>query len=85
MQRLLPGPVAGTDSMELCPALPQPKPAGRPWLIINMITFADGAIAADGTGDALGNPADEAVFSAVRACRLDHGTVKTCEGFCPAR
>ena len=54
--------------MELYPSLPRPKPAGRPWLMINMIASADGAIALDGTSEALGNPADEAVFSAVRAC-----------------
>ena len=54
--------------MELYPSLPRPKPAGRPWLMINMIASADGAIAVDGTSGALGNPADEAVFSAVRAC-----------------
>ena len=54
--------------MELYPALPRPKPAGRPWLMLNMIASADGAIAVGGTSEALGNPADEAVFSAVRAC-----------------
>ena len=54
--------------MELYPALPRPKPSGRPWLMLNMIASADGAIAVDGTSEALGNPADEAVFSAVRAC-----------------
>ncbi|MYE08659.1 MAG: pyrimidine reductase family protein [Acidimicrobiaceae bacterium] len=68
MRRLLPGPVADIDPMELYPALPRPKPAGRPWLMLNMIASADGAIAVDGTSEALGNPADEAVFSAVRAC-----------------
>lgn len=53
--------------MELYPALARPKPAGRPWLMVNMIASADGAMAIDGTSRALGNPADEAVFSAVRA------------------
>ena len=68
VRRLLPGPVVDVDPMELYPALPRPKPAERPWLMINMIASADGAIAVDGTSGALGNPADEAVFSAVRAC-----------------
>ena len=68
VRRLLPGPVADIDPMELYPALPRPKPAGRPWLMLNMIASADGAVAVDGTSEALGNPADEAVFSAVRAC-----------------
>ena len=67
VKRLLPGPVADVDPMELYPALARPRPAGRPWLMVNMIASADGAIAVDGTSGALGNPADEAVFSAVRA------------------
>ncbi len=67
VRRLLPGPVVDIDPMELYPALARPKPAGRPWLMINMIASADGAVAVDGTSRALGNPADEAVFSAVRA------------------
>lgn len=67
MRRLLPGPVIDVDPMELYPALVRAKPAGRPWLMINMIASADGASAVDGTSGALGNPADEAVFSAVRA------------------
>ena len=54
--------------MELYPSLPRPRPAGRPWLMVNMIASADGAVEVDGTSEALGNPADEAVFSAVRAC-----------------
>ena len=54
--------------MELYPFLPRSRPAGRPWLMVNMIASADGAVEVDGTSEALGNPADEAVFSAVRAC-----------------
>ena len=68
MRRLLPRPVFDIDPLELYPALPRPAPAGRPWVMINMISSADGAIAVDGTSEALGNPADQAVFSAVRAC-----------------
>ena len=54
--------------MELYPRLSRPKPAERPWVMINMIASADGAIEVGGTSEALGNPADKAVFSAVRAC-----------------
>ncbi len=68
VRRLLPGPVVDVDPMELYPALARPTPAGRPWLMINMIASADGAVAVDDTSAGLGNPADEAVFSAVRAC-----------------
>ena len=54
--------------MELYPVLPRPQPEGRPWVMLNMIASVDGAIAVEGTSEALGNPADQAVFSAVRAC-----------------
>ena len=64
----MPGPVVDVDPMELYPALARPKPAGRPWVMVNMIASADGAAAVDGVSEALGNPADQAVFSAVRAC-----------------
>lgn len=67
VRRLLPGPVVDVDPMELYPALARPEPAGRPWLMINMIASADGAVTVDGTSGELSNPADEAVFSAVRA------------------
>ena len=67
--------------MELYPSLPRPKPTDRPWLMVNMIASTDGAISVDGTSEALGNPADQAVFSAVRACAdwilAAAGTVRT--------
>ncbi len=64
----MPEPVIDVDPMDLYPALRRPKPQARPWLMINMIASADGAITVDGTSEALGNAADQAVFSAVRAC-----------------
>ncbi len=64
----MPEPVVDVDPMAVYPALPRPKPPGRPWLMLNMIASADGAVAVDGTSEALGDPADQAVFSAVRAC-----------------
>ena len=49
--------------------------------MVNMIASADGAVAIGGTSEGLGNPADEAVFSAVRACAdwilAAAGTVRT--------
>ncbi|MXW96877.1 MAG: pyrimidine reductase family protein [Acidimicrobiaceae bacterium] len=68
MRRLVPGPVTEVDPMELYPALPRPRPADRPWVMLNMISSADGATAVDGTSGALGSPADQAVVSAARAC-----------------
>ncbi|MYE97028.1 MAG: pyrimidine reductase family protein [Acidimicrobiaceae bacterium] len=68
MRRLVPGPVTEVDPMELYPALPRPRPADRPWVMLNMISSAAGATAGDGTSGALGSPADQAVVSAARAC-----------------
>ena len=46
----------------------RPEPAGRPWVMINMISSVDGG-AADpaGRSGGLGGPADKAVFVAIRA------------------
>lgn len=68
MRKLLPEPAADVDPMELYPSLARPRPASRPWLMLNMISAADGASAINGVSEPLGNPADQAVFSAVRAC-----------------
>lgn len=40
---------------------------GRPWVLLNMITSIDGAIAVDGLSGGLGNEADFAVFSTLRS------------------
>ncbi len=39
----------------------------RPWVMTNMIASADGATAVDGVSAALGGPADQAMFGAIRA------------------
>lgn len=41
-------------------------PDGRPWVVLNMITSIDGAIAVDGLSGGLGNDADVTVFSTLR-------------------
>jgi len=39
----------------------------RPWVLANMISSLDGAIAIDGVSGGLGGPADKAVFVAIRS------------------
>jgi riboflavin biosynthesis pyrimidine reductase len=39
---------------------------GRPWLVVNMISSVDGAVAVGGRSGQLGGPADRAVFQALR-------------------
>ncbi|HSL58621.1 MAG TPA: dihydrofolate reductase family protein [Acidimicrobiales bacterium] len=65
----LPEGVTGTavDLDDLVAAEARPAPPDRPWVMLNMIASADGAIEVDGVSGPLGGPADRAAFSAVRA------------------
>lgn len=58
----------GVDPLDVYMAADRTPPAGRPWVMVNMIASADGAVAVDGASRGLGSPADKAVFRAVRAC-----------------
>ena len=68
MRKLLPGPAAEVDLLDVYPAAARTPPSGRPWVMVNMIASADGAVAVGGASRGLGSPADQAVFQAVRAC-----------------
>lgn len=67
MRQLFPTPADEVDPLEIYPADARPRPADRPWLMVNMISSVDGATAVDGVSGGLGGPADKAVFRAVRA------------------
>ncbi|MDW3219081.1 MAG: dihydrofolate reductase family protein [Acidimicrobiales bacterium] len=67
MRQLIPTPIDEVDPLDLYPADARPRPADRPWLMVNMIASVDGATAVDGVSGGLGGPADKAVFRAVRA------------------
>ena len=67
VRQLLPEPAEGVDPLELYPRASRVTSLGRPWVMVNMISSADGAIAVDGTSGDLGGPADQAVFAAIRA------------------
>lgn len=43
------------------------KVEGRPWVLVNFISSADGGTAIDGKSSSLGDPDDKAVFQALRA------------------
>ena len=68
MRQLLPRPAAEVDPLALYSAAVRTPPAGRPWVMVNMIASADGAVTVDGASGGLGSPADRAVFAAARAC-----------------
>jgi riboflavin biosynthesis pyrimidine reductase len=67
MRMLLPEPRGDADPAGLYAADERPAPAGRPWVLVNMISSLDGAAVVAGTSGALGGPADKVVFRAVRA------------------
>jgi riboflavin biosynthesis pyrimidine reductase len=66
MRRLLPD-VA--DDVEAAAAYADPERGrhdGRPWVLVNMITSLDGAVAVDQRSGGLGGPADQHVFMTLR-------------------
>jgi len=68
MLLLWPDPGGEVDPAIAYAGDPRPEPAGRPWVMLNMISTADGG-AADpaGRSGGLGGPADKQVFVAIRA------------------
>jgi len=67
MQQLFPSHVDDVDVLALYAADSRPAPTDRPWVMMNMISSADGGISIDGVSGGLGGPADKAVFTAIRA------------------
>jgi len=67
---------------------PRPTMEGRPWVVVDMIASADGAIAVEGRSGGLGGPADKAVFRALRGAAdvvlVGAGTARA-EGYGPVR
>ena len=56
------------DPLAIYAADPRPAPAGRPWVVVNMIASADGsATGAEGVSGDLGGAGDKAVFAAIRS------------------
>lgn len=66
MRRLLPEAADDIDP-RLEYAVPRPKPADRPWLLVNMVTSLDGAVAVDGRSGGLGGPRDHEIFHLLRS------------------
>lgn len=88
MHQLLPVEVADVDPVTSYLAAERPAPAGRPWVVVGMVSSLDGATAVAGRSGALGGPADRVVFRAVRAVAdvilVAAGTVRT-ERYRPVR
>jgi riboflavin biosynthesis pyrimidine reductase len=88
MRRLWPDPAEIDDLAAFVAGAARPAPAGRPWLLVNMVASLDGAITIDDRSGGLGGPADKAMFSALRAVGdvvlAGAGTVRA-EGYGPPR
>lgn len=67
MRQVFPTAREEVDPLDLYPTDERPRPAGRPWVMANMVASADGAIAIDGVSGGLGGEGDSIVFRAVRA------------------
>lgn len=87
MRQLLPLP-ADVDPYEAHGAAARPAPQGRPWMALNMVTSADGAISVGGRSGSLQGPADLEVFRAIRGIGdvivAAGGTVRA-EGYGPPK
>jgi riboflavin-specific deaminase-like protein len=66
VRQLLPDGQDEVDPVALHAALDRPAPEGRPWVLLNMISSADGGTAVDGVSGGLGGQADKKVFAALR-------------------
>lgn len=88
MRRLWPDPTEIDDVVAFVADEARPAPAGRPWILVNMITSLDGAVTVEGRSGGLARPADKAMFMALRAVgdvvMAGAGTVRA-EGYGPAR
>jgi riboflavin-specific deaminase-like protein len=67
MRRLWPDPGAVDDVAALVAAEDRAAPPSRPWVLVNMVSSLDGAIAVDGRSGGLAGSADKEMFMALRA------------------
>lgn len=87
-KRARPVPAPETEALALYDNADRHPPAGRPYVIVNMVTSVDGATAVDGVTQALGSPTDRAIFLHLRnvadAILVGASTVRA-ERYGPAR
>jgi riboflavin biosynthesis pyrimidine reductase len=88
MRQLLPEAVDDVDVAQAYRDDARRAPAGRPWVLVNMIASIDGATTVGGVSGPLGGPADRVVFAAIRSVPdvivAGARTVRA-EGYGPAR
>jgi len=67
VRQILPLHEDSVNPLELYPADDRTPASDRPWLMVNMVSSADGASSVDGLSGGLGGEGDRAVFRAVRS------------------
>ncbi|WP_419926711.1 dihydrofolate reductase family protein [Candidatus Poriferisocius sp.] len=97
MDQLLPRFVSDVNPVALYASDSRDPHPDRPWLMLNMVTSADGATSASGVSGGLSSPEDREVFAAIRAVsdvilvaaetvrREGYGPPKTCPEAAEAR
>ncbi len=66
MRELFPERLGAVDIAAAYETDARPAPAGRPWLLVDMVTSIDGATTVGNRSGGLGSPGDREVFSALR-------------------
>lgn len=88
MRQLFPEPIEDADVEALYEADDRPRPAGRPWVLCDFISSADGASELDGRSGGLGDENDRLVFRTLRGVAdvvlVGAGTVRA-ESYGPPR
>jgi len=88
IRRLFPEPIDDVDLLEVYGAEPRSPHGDRPWVMLNMVSSADGASAVEGRAGGLGGPADQRVLSTLRLLAdivlVGAGTIRA-EGYGPHR
>ncbi len=88
VRQLLPVALETADPSVVYAGDTRPAHPDRPWLLLDMISSADGATHIDGTSGALGSEGDHVVFRAIRAVAdvilVAAGTVRS-ENYRPVR
>ena len=87
MRRLFPHP-AEDVSLRECYDAPRPRPAGRPWVSLCMVSGLDGSTVVDRNSRGLSNPTDQQLLLTLRSFAdvilVGAGTVRA-EGYGPPR
>lgn len=67
MRQVLPRAIDDVDPAAVYAADARPAPPGRPWVLLDMVASADGAVSVAGRSGGLSSPGDRAVFHGLRA------------------